>query len=74
MFPEVQAKAQAVLDSVVGNDRMPTFKDKDHLPFITAIMYETLRWHTVSAQGNYSPLIIRPRLLTISSSRDASRA
>ncbi|KAJ4490596.1 cytochrome P450 [Lentinula aciculospora] len=47
MYPEVQAKAQAELDAVVGNDRLPSFEDRDHLPYIQAVTLEALRWHSV---------------------------
>ncbi len=40
------AKARAELDSVCGAnaERLPTFDDWDDLPYIQAIMKETLRW------------------------------
>ncbi|KAK7688871.1 hypothetical protein QCA50_007561 [Cerrena zonata] len=44
---EVQRKAQAELDAVVGRDRLPTLNDKDNLPIIEAILRETLRWMPV---------------------------
>lgn len=44
-------KAQAELDSVIGPDRMPEFEDKDNLPFIRAVVYETLRWRPVAVLG-----------------------
>ncbi|KAK1852205.1 cytochrome p450 oxidoreductase [Colletotrichum chrysophilum] len=47
MFPEVQAKAQAEIDRVVGTERLPTLDDRDSLPYVEAIMKETLRWHSV---------------------------
>lgn len=47
LFPEAQKKAQAELDSVIGTDRLPMFSDRERLPYLSAIMYETLRWHTV---------------------------
>ena len=31
LFPEVQEKAQAEIDSVVDKDRLPTFDDRDPL-------------------------------------------
>ena len=46
-FPEVQKRAQAELDAVLGNGRLPTFDDKTRLPYISAILYETLRWHNI---------------------------
>jgi cytochrome P450 len=45
LFPEVQKKAQEEIDSVVGKDRLPTFGDRDSLPYIEAIICETMRWH-----------------------------
>lgn len=50
-FPEVQKKAQAELDAVVGRDRMPTFADREHLPYIQALVRECFRWKTVAPIG-----------------------
>ena len=55
MFPHVVAKAQAELDSVIGTDRLPAFSDRERLPYVTAIMYETIRWHTVGPFGKCAP-------------------
>ncbi|KAI0674473.1 CyP450 monooxygenase [Trametes maxima] len=46
-FPEVQAKAQAELDAVVGPERLPHFDDRPSLPYIDALVKECLRWHVV---------------------------
>jgi cytochrome P450 len=43
-FPEVQRRAQAELDAVIGRERFPTFADAPHLPYLHAIIKETLRW------------------------------
>jgi len=43
-FPEVQRRAQAELDSVVGRDCLPTFDDAPRLPYVCAIVREILRW------------------------------
>ncbi|KAG0706763.1 cytochrome P450, partial [Suillus ampliporus] len=43
--PEVQVKAQAEIDQVVGKDRLPDFNDRPALPYVEAILRETLRWH-----------------------------
>ncbi|KAJ6573863.1 cytochrome P450 [Mycena vulgaris] len=48
LYPEVMRKAQREIDAVVGHDRLPTFEDKDSLPYIRAIIKETLRWRPVS--------------------------
>lgn len=44
--PDVQAKAQAELDTVIGKGNLPTFDDEEALPYITAIMKECFRWQT----------------------------
>lgn len=46
--PEIQAKAQAQLDQVLGKYQLPSFDDEDSLPYITAITKEVLRWHPVT--------------------------
>ncbi|RXW12792.1 hypothetical protein EST38_g13061 [Candolleomyces aberdarensis] len=43
-YPEVQEKAFAELERVLGPNRLPTFEDKGKLPYVTAIMKESLRW------------------------------
>ncbi|KAN0092739.1 Cytochrome P450 [Tylopilus felleus] len=43
--PDVQARAQADIDSVVGSARLPVFEDRPSLPYIDAVLRETLRWH-----------------------------
>ena len=50
-FPEVQRRAQAELDSVVGRDRLPTFADASRLPYVCAIVREVLRWRPVLPLG-----------------------
>ncbi|PBK75833.1 cytochrome P450 [Armillaria solidipes] len=47
LYPEVQAKAQAELDTVVGPTRLPNFDDRPQLPYIEAILSEALRWNPV---------------------------
>lgn len=41
--PEILQKAQKELDSVVGNSRLPTFSDRANLPYVNAVVNETLR-------------------------------
>ncbi|KAH8990412.1 cytochrome P450 [Lactarius hatsudake] len=50
-YPEVQKRAQAELDAVVGRSRTPTFADFQHLPYIRAMVKETLRWRPVGPLG-----------------------
>ncbi|OAX35687.1 cytochrome P450 [Rhizopogon vinicolor AM-OR11-026] len=49
--PEVQAKAQADIDRVIGKDRLPDFNDRPALPYVDAILRETLRWNPVFPMG-----------------------
>ncbi|KAI9450255.1 cytochrome P450 [Russula earlei] len=50
-YPEKQRKAQAELDAVVGRDRLPTFADAPCLPYLSAVIKETLRWRPVVRFG-----------------------
>jgi len=49
--PEVQAIAQAEIDRVVGKDRLPDFNDRPALPYVEALLRETLRWNPVVPLG-----------------------
>ena len=51
LFPEVQVKAQEEIDRVIGCDRLPTIEDRPNLPFIDALVKETLRWCTIIRVG-----------------------
>ena len=51
MYPEVQRKIQAELDSVVGTDRLPTFADRDSLPYLATTMKEIIRWGPTTPLG-----------------------
>ncbi|KAK0469518.1 cytochrome P450 [Desarmillaria tabescens] len=51
LYPEVLAKAQAELDDVVGQCRLPNFDDRPRLPYIDAILTEALRWNPVVPMG-----------------------
>jgi cytochrome P450 len=62
LFPEVQRKAQVEVDRVVGTDRIPSFEDRDDLPYVSALVKEASRWwpitpmsfpHTVTQEFEY---------------------
>ena len=44
--PKVMKKAQEELDRVVGKGELPDFSHKDDLPYIDALVKETLRWNS----------------------------
>lgn len=43
-YPEVQKKAQAELDSVLGHGHLPEFSDEASLPYCGAVVKEFMRW------------------------------
>jgi len=49
-YPEVQKKAREEVDSVI-QDRLPTHEDLSHLPYLAAVIKETLRWATIVPMG-----------------------
>lgn len=44
LHPEVQAKARAEIESVVGAERLPDFSDRPLLPYVESVMYEVMRY------------------------------
>ena len=54
LYPDVQAKAQAEIDSAVGRERLPGFNDRDSLPYVDALCKEVLRWHSIGPLGTDS--------------------
>ena len=41
--PDIQLQAQKEIDRVVGTDRLPSYSDRESLPYVDAIMTEVLR-------------------------------
>ncbi|KAF8210916.1 cytochrome P450 [Mycena galopus ATCC 62051] len=56
--PEAQRKAQAEIDSVLGDGDLPDFQDEESLPYVSALVKEVLRWRSVT------PMAI-PHFLTV---------
>ncbi|KAG2062784.1 cytochrome P450, partial [Suillus decipiens] len=82
LYPDVQKRAQAEIDSVVGRDRLPTFEDRASLPYIDAVMRETFRWqpvaplgvsHATSSDDVYDGYFIPKGLLLLAITRDEKR-
>lgn len=49
--PDIQQRAQAEIDKVVGPDRLPTLEDELDLPFVSAVVKEVQRWQPVTPMG-----------------------
>ena len=66
MYPDTRRKAQAEINRVIGNDRLPALADQLNLPYTDALVKEVFRWNPVvplgkSAvfQGYGSPFVLR---------------
>ena len=57
LYPEVQEKAQAEIEAVIGQDRLPSAEDRDRLPYVNAVYLEVLRWNNVAPLGTNSRVI-----------------
>lgn len=49
--PEVQQKAQAEIDSVVGNARLPNYMDRESLPYLDCVLKEVERFRPITPLG-----------------------
>jgi cytochrome P450 len=55
LYPEVQARAQEEIDCVIGEglQRFPDWDDRASMPYVDAVVKETLRWFPVVPLGQY---------------------
>ncbi|KAI0767311.1 CyP450 monooxygenase [Fomes fomentarius] len=51
LYPNVLKKAQVELDAVVGPSRLPDWDDQESLPYVNAVIKESLRWLNVFPLG-----------------------
>jgi cytochrome P450 len=63
MNPKAQKKAQSQIDAVVGGNRLPMIEDRPLLPYIDAILRETLRYSTVIPLCMCYPHVVIPWLI-----------
>ena len=61
--PEIQRKAQAEIEVVCGRDRLPTFTDRERLPYVEAIVKEVTRIHPSVPLGTSNLLLIRTQTI-----------
>lgn len=47
LFPDVQQRAKQELDTVIGCERLITYKDRPLLPYVEALFREVMRWRPV---------------------------
>ena len=69
LYPEVQKKAQAEIDAVVGPNRLPDFHDRPSLPYVNAVLKESSRWNLVLPLGRpfvISMIVVVATILTSS--------
>ena len=52
-YPEVQRKAQAQIDAVIGRGRLPDFEDRERLPYVEAVLKELFRWRPPLPLGRW---------------------
>lgn len=53
LHPNVLKRAQEEIDRVVGPNRLPSVSDRKDLPYIEALVQETLRWENVVPVSTY---------------------
>jgi hypothetical protein len=58
LYPSVQRKAQTLIDDKIGTRRLPEIADMGSIPYLGAIIFETLRWKPVGPIGNLWPLYL----------------
>lgn len=51
LHPDVQAKAQAEIDALLGGSRLPEMSDRESMPYVCCIVKEVLRWWPVFPLG-----------------------
>ena len=53
LYPDAQARAQSELDAVLGKGVLPSFNNmnEEDLPFLMAVVKESLRWNPVAPFG-----------------------
>lgn len=51
LHPQVQLKAREEIDHVVGDNRLPTVRDRENLPYVEAVLKEVFRFHPIAPMG-----------------------
>lgn len=51
LYPEAQHRAQAEIDAVLAENVFPDFSHRKSLPYVEAVLRETMRWHSAVPLG-----------------------
>ncbi|KAG8707602.1 hypothetical protein FRC09_001734 [Ceratobasidium sp. 395] len=51
LYPEVQKKVQAELDTVLEEEQLPELNDRNSLPYLGRVLKEVARWNPVTPLG-----------------------
>ena len=51
LYPDIQRRARAEIESVVGRDRFTAWEDAKNLPYVNAVLKEVLRIAPVAVMG-----------------------
>jgi len=51
LYPEVQVKARSEIDQKIGVNRLPSYEDRESLPYLNAVVKELLRWNPAVPLG-----------------------
>jgi cytochrome P450 len=51
IYPDIQVKARAEIEAVVGSNRLPALGDRANLPYCNRLIKEVLRWGVVGPLG-----------------------
>ncbi|GJJ14351.1 hypothetical protein Clacol_008615 [Clathrus columnatus] len=67
LHPDIQRKAQAEIDALLRNQRLPTLTDRSSLPYIRALVTEVYRWRTAGPLGRayHRPIFLDSILIVI---------
>ena len=56
--PEVLKKAHEEIDKVIKPGKLPDFSDEPSLPYVTAIVKETMRWRPTAPLGETNSSVV----------------
>lgn len=51
LHPGVFNRAQEEMDRIIGDNYLPSFSDREKLPYINALVKEVFRWETTVPLG-----------------------